>query len=808
MRKLFLFTALCLNATTFQSTGLFPMTNQPLQPLRIISADMNRDGFADLVTIYTAPGGFFNSSVSIALGSRGGFASSFNETLVQGEAIDAQIGDFTGDGFPDVLILTGSVSTGAALCLAGGNGLGFVSGVNCSPISEPGGRLVTGDFNGDGFLDAAVTLPASARVSVWFNRLDRTFGPGPTAPIASPGVLAAADLNTDGFSDLIVQSRTGQLHVVISGQGPSINIAQSIPIPVSVSDIALGDFNRDRRADIVLADPVGSAYITLTATGSSTPYFSAPVTSTSLAAPNLLQLADFNGDGVPEVFAATNAGMLIADVAANGGVRTPPLPGFGISSSIRFAVVDFNADGILDIATAGPHTGSAVSIFVGTPTLTTTVMDVSPTTTFYGQRTTINVRVQINTPPFPVTTLASGRITLFRNGMPLQDAPVVPIASPEVLAAGTRDVATARFDILLPAGVYDLAAGFSGTSGFGASSAAAVRISIQAVPTTIRISTISNEIPRDQGLRVGASVLGPLSPVIDGIVKLAVNGVVISQGLVTNGVAQLFIQPGLPVGKIKVKLFYEGSGYQPSETNDLDFVVRTTLAAAHSATFRSPVPVDGFATVTMPGFVNAATTASAIPWPATLSRISAEFRQPGLPTVATGVTFVGDGQVNLYIPPGIQAGTRTLHILQDGASIASGNVTIARVAPGMFTVDGAVDGVPAAYAAIYSADGGVRNVAVFDCSSGSCLASPLSTGGEGETLVVSIFGTGWRNAARVTALIANTAAEVLFAGAHPVTPGLDQINVVIPKSLARRGEVELILAADGSTSNRVKILIQ
>ena len=126
----------------------------------------------------------------------------------------------------------------------------------------------------------------------------------------------------------------------------------------------------------------------------------------------------------------------------------------------------------------------------------------------------------------------------------------------------------------------------------------------------------------------------------------------------------------------------------------------------------------------------------------------------------------------------------------------------------MFTVDGVVDGVPAAYAAIYSADGGVRNLAVFDCGSGRCVAAPLPTGGDGETLVVSIFGTGWRNAARVTALLANTAAEVLFAGAHPVTPGLDQINIVIPKSLARRGETELILAADGNTSNRVRILIQ
>ena len=96
----------------------------------------------------------------------------------------------------------------------------------------PGSCGIPGDLNGDGTVNAA---DLAEMLNGWGSA-------GPT------------DLNGDGFTDLIVQSRAGQLHVVISGQGPSINIAQSIAIPASVSDIALGDFSRDRPLPIVAVD--------------------------------------------------------------------------------------------------------------------------------------------------------------------------------------------------------------------------------------------------------------------------------------------------------------------------------------------------------------------------------------------------------------------------------------------------------------------------------------------------------------------------------------------------------------------------
>jgi len=51
------------------------------------------------------------------------------------------------------------------------------------------------------------------------------------------------------------------------------------------------------------------------------------------------------------------------------------------------------------------------------------------------------------------------------------------------------------------------------------------------------------------------------------------------------------------------------------------------------------------------------------------------------------------------------------------------------------------------------------------------------------------------------------AAPVSFAGEQGL-PGLDQINVALPRALAGRGEVDVILTVDGKTANIVRINIK
>jgi uncharacterized protein (TIGR03437 family) len=49
---------------------------------------------------------------------------------------------------------------------------------------------------------------------------------------------------------------------------------------------------------------------------------------------------------------------------------------------------------------------------------------------------------------------------------------------------------------------------------------------------------------------------------------------------------------------------------------------------------------------------------------------------------------------------------------------------------------------------------------------------------------------------------------VLFVGAHPAFPGLDQVNILLPAELHGTGTVSLKLAVDGIESNPVTLVIQ
>ncbi len=51
-------------------------------------------------------------------------------------------------------------------------------------------------------------------------------------------------------------------------------------------------------------------------------------------------------------------------------------------------------------------------------------------------------------------------------------------------------------------------------------------------------------------------------------------------------------------------------------------------------------------------------------------------------------------------------------------------------------------------------------------------------------------------------------AEVSFAGAQGAFVGLDQVNVLVPRSLAGRGEVKVQLRVESQMANPVRIHVK
>ena len=78
-------------------------------------------------------------------------------------------------------------------------------------------------------------------------------------------------------------------------------------------------------------------------------------------------------------------------------------------------------------------------------------------------------------------------------------------------------------------------------------------------------------------------------------------------------------------------------------------------------------------------------------------------------------------------------------------------------------------------------------------------------------VVVTLYGTGWRkraNAEDVRVSIGGVDAAVLFSGAQPEFPGLDQINVRVPPELRGRGQVEIAVNVSGRAANVVTMHVR
>ena len=88
------------------------------------------------------------------------------------------------------------------------------------------------------------------------------------------------------------------------------------------------------------------------------------------------------------------------------------------------------------------------------------------------------------------------------------------------------------------------------------------------------------------------------------------------------------------------------------------------------------------------------------------------------------------------------------------------------------------------------------------------LAQPIDLGPAGDAVYLILYGSGLGNGKAVTATIGGVAADVAYAGPQGEYLGLDQFNVLVPRSLAGRGRVEVVIMAEGRKANAVAIEVK
>ncbi len=393
-------------------TGFSPAPGSPLKVgtarAALWSAELNGDGRPDLVA-----GGSPSDLATVLINDGTGNFNSTRLSLSEGLNSSLRLetlGDFNGDGHPDLAVADGNSGKIYILFNDGKGGLALkkptliklekeqralVFGDRAFRIELPVSP-VPYDLNGDGNLDLA-----SADGVILLGNGKGDFKAAPGSPVVAGDTpvavaVAVSDMNDDGHQDLVFAAENGLTVLLGNGEG-GFEAAPGSPFAATdtPSGIAVGDFNGDGHEDIALADSSSSDVTVLIANGKDG-FTSAPRSTLRVGGgvggePLAIALGDFNGDEQLDIatfdYLINGVSVLLGN--GKGGIRNAPGSPYigkgqkptGILSSSGFdagtgvgveleprlqnlVVADFNGDGRDDLA-SGESQSENVTTMLG-----------------------------------------------------------------------------------------------------------------------------------------------------------------------------------------------------------------------------------------------------------------------------------------------------------------------------------------------------------------------------------------------------------------------------------------------------------
>ncbi len=190
-----------------------------------------------------------------------------------------------------------------------------------------------------------------------------TVGNGPTP-------IAVADINGDGKPDLIIGNGTDNtisvlINTTAKGSSiPSFSTQQTFAVGKFPDSIAVADFNGDGRPDIAVTDNNDSTlyvFENTTANSASSASLGSPLVLTTGLAPRAVTAADFDSNGSIDLAVSSNgqpnAIQVYSNTTGKGSDQLtfsaqPPIPVDASGNPVSMATADFNGDGFPDIVIA------------------------------------------------------------------------------------------------------------------------------------------------------------------------------------------------------------------------------------------------------------------------------------------------------------------------------------------------------------------------------------------------------------------------------------------------------------------------
>ena len=326
------------------------LLSPPVYPTEVVPADFDGDGKLDLSMGLQGTG-----SIAVALGKGDGTFSAPIVDVGPGAAPRIAVGDFNGDGIPDLAAFALSVLNNVQIFI--GTGDGTFQPRSAFPVENSPGEILAGDLNVDGKLDLAII---GFGVDILLGNGDGTF----QAPIVFSSFLSnaalVADFNADHKPDLATVSSNSQDLTIFIGNGDG-TFQPGLDYATGVSPVALAtsDFNGDGKPDLATANAGSDSISAFLGNGDGT--FAPKVDFATVQGPRSVAAGDFDEDGSPDLIATGNGiSVLFGDGSGSFATHKNYFATLDMGPSV---VADFDGDRRPDVAVVNQFAVS-VSVFL------------------------------------------------------------------------------------------------------------------------------------------------------------------------------------------------------------------------------------------------------------------------------------------------------------------------------------------------------------------------------------------------------------------------------------------------------------